>query len=86
MRGLWPANIRQLADVGAKQARDSGHMEIRIEMDRVDPPAGRLWVATEGCAVHARQAGHACFTGWLGLLRALYEATGEPGTFPGPGP
>jgi hypothetical protein len=26
------------------------------------------------------------FTGWLGLLRALYEVTAEPGQCAGPGP
>jgi hypothetical protein len=33
-----------------------------------------------------RQAEEIRFTGWLGLLRALYEATGAPYTGPGRGP
>ena len=52
-------------------------MEIRIILDRVEPPAGRLRV------VPSPERAHRCgaqlevrFTGWLGLLRALYEVTG----------
>jgi hypothetical protein len=48
-------------------------MEIRISLDRVEPPAGRLW-PVEGEEVP--------FTGWLGLLRALYQVLGQPGDLP----
>jgi len=55
-------------------------------MDRVDPPAGRLSVVADDGQGPGRPAGEISFTGWLGLLRALYEATGAPGTRPGPEP
>jgi hypothetical protein len=51
-------------------------VEIRIVLDRLDPPEGRLQVtsghgrAPEGMRVVP-------FTGWLGLLRALYLVTGS---------
>jgi hypothetical protein len=51
-------------------------MEIGIQLDRVDPPAGRLWIVGGGDPDRAGEIG---FTGWLGLLRALYEATGASG-------
>jgi len=43
-------------------------VEIRLSLDTIDPggPA-------------AREAG---FCGWLGLLRALYEVTGSPASWP----
>jgi hypothetical protein len=57
-----------------------GLMEIRIILDRVEPPVGRLWVvAVPGRGRGCRQDGEIGFTGWLGLLRALYQVTGEPG-------
>jgi hypothetical protein len=59
-------------------------MEIRIQMDRVDPPAGRLSVVAGADRGPGRPAGEVWFTGWLGLLRALSEATGNPGAGPGP--
>lgn len=56
-------------------------MEIRIIFERVDPPAGHL-----GAIPHAGGDDVTIrFTGWLGLLRALYEATGAPGDGPLPG-
>jgi hypothetical protein len=62
-----------------------GHMEIRITLDQIEPPAGRLHVvADHGQA--GRKGAEVCFTGWLGLLRALYEVTGGSGTGPLPGP
>lgn len=54
-------------------------------MDRVDPPAGRLSIAAGADRAPGRQVEEIWFTGWLGLLRALYEATGTPDTDPGPG-
>lgn len=64
---------------------DDEQVEIRIQMDEVDPLAGRLRVVAGGRWVPG-PPGDLCFTGWLGLLRALYEATGEPGGRPGPEP
>ena len=55
-----------------------GQMEIRIILDRAEPPAGCLWaVPGPGCG-HAGQDEEIGFTGWLGLLRVLYEVTGGP--------
>ena len=53
-------------------------MEIRIVLDRAEPPAGRLRVV----GAPGQEIG---FTGWLGLLRALYEVTAEPGEAARPG-
>jgi hypothetical protein len=60
-------------------------MEIRIVMDSLDPPAGRLQVLPGRRALPG-SAGSAeiDFAGWLGLLRALYQVTGAAGS-PGPG-
>jgi hypothetical protein len=50
-------------------------MEIRVVLDGIDPPMGRLQV-TSG-AEHARdEQPEVCFTGRLGLLRALSLVTG----------
>ena len=55
-------------------------MEIRIVLDRVEPPAGRLHVVPGPGRAHRRGAPQEVrFTGWLGLLRALYEVTEAPG-------
>jgi hypothetical protein len=57
-----------------------GRVEIRIVLDRVEPPGGRLRVVPG--AGHAHRPGNDVeirFTGWLGLLRALYEVTGAAG-------
>ena len=62
-------------------------MEIRIILDRAEPPAGRLRVVGAPGQNPGRLAGQEIgFTGWLGLLRALYEVTAEPGEAAGPGP
>lgn len=61
-------------------------MELRIVLDRVEPPAGRLRVArAPGRAHQTRREQEISFTGWLGLLRALYEVTAAPGPGPSPG-
>ena len=55
-------------------------VEIRIVLDRVEPPVGRLRVVPG--AGHAHRPGsdeEIRFTGWLGLLKALYEVTGGSG-------
>jgi hypothetical protein len=53
-------------------------MEIRIILDRAEPPAGRLRAVPDPGHCHAGQDEEIRFTGWLGLLRALYEVTGGP--------
>jgi hypothetical protein len=54
------------------------HMEIRIILDRVEPPAGRLHVVPDhGRASRKNEEAEIGFAGWLGLLRALYEVTEE---------
>ncbi len=55
-------------------------------LDRVEPPSGFLRVVSG--AGHARRTGNEeeiRFTGWLGLLRALYEVTGAAGSGTAPG-
>ena len=53
-------------------------MEIRIDLDTIEPPAGRLWATPGPGPGHVRDpAAELRFTGWLGLLRALYEVTGS---------
>jgi hypothetical protein len=53
-----------------------GQVEIRVILDSVDPPTGRLWVApSAGPGPDAQR--DVPFTGWLGLLRALYLVTGS---------
>jgi hypothetical protein len=60
----WPATVNLV--------------EIRVILDRVDPPAGRLQVTSSaGPALDEEPA--IPFTGWLGLLRALYLVTGSGG-------
>ena len=63
-----------------------GLVEIRIVLDRVEPPAGLLRVVH--VAGHAHRTGNdeeIRFTGWLGLLRALYEVTGAASSGATPG-
>ena len=64
-----------------------GEVEIRIVLDIAEPPAGRLRVVRDpGQAHRPGSEQEISFTGWLGLLRALYEVTAEPGprSYPGP--
>jgi hypothetical protein len=62
-------------------------VEIRIVLDRAEPPAGCLRVLrAPGQASEPGAGQDIWFTGWLGLLRALYEVTVEPGQGAGPGP
>ena len=50
-------------------------------------PAGRLWAVRDPGQAHLTGSEQEIsFTGWLGLLRALYEVTAEPGDAPHPGP
>jgi len=61
-------------------ALHDGAVEIRIVLDQAEPPAGRLRVVPgAGQARLPVTAGEIRFTGWLGLLKALYEVTGAAG-------
>ena len=51
-------------------------VEIRVILDSTDPPAGRLRVIPGAGAAPDGQP-NVPFTGWLGLLRALYLVTGS---------
>jgi hypothetical protein len=85
--GTGVAGIGQLADGAGRRGRDDGGVEIRIVLDRAEPPAGRLRVVRAlGQAPGPRADQEIGFSGWLGLLRALYEVTAEPGKGPRPGP
>jgi hypothetical protein len=85
--GSGVAGIGQLADGRGGRGRDDGGVEIRIVLDRAEPPAGRLRVVRDPGQVPGPPAGQDIgFTGCLGLLRALYEVTAEPGQGAGPGP
>jgi hypothetical protein len=85
--GAGVAGIGQLADVAGRRGRDDGGVEIRIVLDRAEPPAGRLRVVrAPGRAPAPRTDQEIGFTGWLGLLRALYEVTAGPGEGARPGP
>jgi hypothetical protein len=63
-------------------AGNPGHdrrVEILISLETIDPPVGQLWVASPHGSVPERGEGKKFrFTGWLGLLRALYDVTGPP--------
>jgi hypothetical protein len=81
------AGISQLADVPGRWTPDHGGVEIRIILDRAEPPTGRLRVVGDpGQAYHPGTEQGISFTGWLGLLKALYEVTAEPGDAPHPRP
>jgi len=51
-------------------------VEICVILDRIDPPMGRLQV-TSGAGHAQDEEPEISFTGWLGLLRALYLVTGS---------
>jgi hypothetical protein len=72
--GTGVAGIGQLADGRGRRLRDDGGVEIRIVLDRAEPPAGRLRVVRAAGQAPGPRAGQDIgFTGWLGLLRALYR-------------
>jgi hypothetical protein len=55
-------------------------VEIRIIVDRLDPPCGRLSVVADPSQrQHQPDPAVFRFTSWLGLLKALYEVTGGGG-------
>lgn len=64
---------------------NSKRMEIRIILHGLEPPAGHLRVVDPGQDRGPEAEQEIRFTGWLGLLRALYEATGTPGGSSRPG-
>ena len=63
-------------------------MEIRISLDRVEPPAGSLRLVSSAeppprpAGGRGQEGEEVPFTGWLGLLRALYQVVGSPGERP----
>jgi hypothetical protein len=75
-------NISQLADVAGRPVPHDGRMEIRIQLERADPPAGWLRMGTGVGQSPGGPGEEIRFTGWLGLLRALYEVTGASGDHP----
>jgi hypothetical protein len=73
---IWPMSPRG-------GALHDGAVEIRIVLDQAEPPAGRLRVVLAAGQDHRpAAAGEIRFTGWLGLLKALYEVTGSAGPSP----
>jgi hypothetical protein len=58
-------------------------MEIRITLDRAEPPTGRLRLVPSPQVTPRPADGEEIpFTGWLGLLRALSEVLGPPDDHP----
>jgi hypothetical protein len=51
-------------------------VEIRVVLDMTAPPTGRLQVTSGADSARGMEPEFA-FTGWLGLLRALYVVTGS---------
>jgi len=51
-------------------------MDIRIRIDHLEPPEGRLFRVEDGTPGRNRVG--TPFVGWLGLLRALAEVMGSP--------
>jgi len=47
-------------------------------LDHAEPPAGRLWAAPPS-GPESGPGAELGFTGWLGLLRALYQVIGLSG-------
>jgi hypothetical protein len=59
-------------------AASMSRMEIRIVLDRREPPGGALLVVPESDAGDHGETGAVAipFTGWLGLLKALSDVIG----------
>jgi hypothetical protein len=63
-----------------------GRMEILIVLHQIEPPTGAIRVVPgAGDAHRPGNDEEIRFTGWLGLLRALYEVTGAAGSGAPPG-
>jgi hypothetical protein len=61
-------------------------MEIRISLERAEPPAGHLRQVPGPEPNPPSPVGEEIpFTGWLGLLRALYAVVGHAGDQPAAG-
>jgi hypothetical protein len=63
-------DIGQLADVAGWPPGQDERVEVRIALDALDPPAGHIRVSGDDSELR--------FTGWLGLLRVLYQVMGAP--------
>ena len=77
--GLLPAGPRHRPIGRCLTPNGSGsvdRVEICVILDRIDPPMGRLQV-TSGAGHAQDEEPEISFTGWLGLLRALYLVTGS---------
>jgi len=72
LRRRRPDDIGQLADVAGRPPGHDERVEVRISLDTLDPPAGRVRV------MPGSDDAEMYFTGWLGLLRVLYQVTGSP--------
>jgi hypothetical protein len=68
--GAHRTDIGQLADVAGWPPGHDERVEVRIALDALDPPAGTIRVSGDDIALR--------FTGWLGLLRVLYQVMGSP--------
>jgi hypothetical protein len=63
-----------------------GRMEILIVLNQIEPPTGGIRVVPgAGDAHRPGNDEEIQFTGWLGLLRALYQVTGAAGSGAPPG-
>ena len=63
-------DIGQLADVAGGRRGHDERVDVRIALDALDPPAGTIRVSGDDAELR--------FTGWLGLLRVLYQVMGAP--------
>ena len=68
--GADQTDIGQLADVAGGRPGHDERVEVRIALDALDPPAGTIRVSGDDTVLR--------FTGWLGLLRVLYQVMGSP--------
>lgn len=68
--GAVRLDIGQLADVAGDRPGQDERVEVRIVLDALDPPAGRIRASGDDTELR--------FTGWLGLLRVLYQVMGAP--------
>jgi hypothetical protein len=68
--GTVRLDIGQLADVADGPPGQDERVEVRIALDALDPPVGRIRVSGDDTELR--------FTGWLGLLRVLYQVMGAP--------
>jgi hypothetical protein len=68
--GAVRLDIGQLADVAGRRPGQDERVEVRIVLDALDPPAGRIRASGDDTELR--------FTGWLGLLRVLYQVMGAP--------